>query len=397
MSTVNILIAGAGIAGLTAAIALQRKGVNVTVLEQASALTDVGAGIQLGPNATRPLMALGLADGLASIGSQPSQGGLRVGTSGHYIMRPDIALNTTGFPYYQLHRADLQALLLNKAQALGATIMLNAKLKHFSQCDKHIELVLENGKQLQASALIGADGVHSVVREQLFGDDKPVFTGNVAWRGLVPASKLPETIEAGIYVGAGRHFVTYPIRQGTLINFVAIEESETWSDESWTQKGSVDELRAAYKGWCKPVSDILANVNESFKWALYTRKPMKAWSKQHVCLIGDACHPTLPNLAAGAAMAIEDAYILAELIAARPTQLEASFNEFYRLRIKRCTAIQNSSRKMADFVHIRSPIEQWLKYTPAAIVARVWPQLAARKVNWTHRYDATSVVDGNGL
>ena len=390
--TTDIVIVGAGIAGICTAIAMRQQGYSVTVCERSAALTEVGAGIQLGPNATRVLHALGLAEALAAIGTTPSGGGVRMAHSGRYIIRPNSRLNKTGFPYYQCHRADLLAILERQARKLGVVFELGVQFQCFEQRDDGVTTYFDNGSVLHSKALVGADGVRSGVREQLFGVQQPEFTGNVAWRGLVPAKLLRKPIEPSIFLGPGKHFVSYYVRNGEFVNFVAIEERDDWQQESWTQEGDVTQLRQAYAGWNEQITDILDKVDRCFQWALFSRKPMPTWSQGKVVLVGDACHPTLPNLAQGAGMAIEDAYVLTAALKKHETDVATAFNQFYTLRIERCAAIQTASRKMAELLHSPSGLAQFCKFAPAAIVSRIYPALIARKVTWTHQYDATKQV-----
>lgn len=389
----SVLIAGGGIAGLTAAIALAERNIQTTVVEQASDFDDIGAGIQLQPNATRVLFKMGFEQALSKISVEPSKGAIRVAKTGLVLHRPKSPRAATGFPHYQIHRADLQHMLLDRASQLGVTIITAAHVKACQQSTDSVTLHTNNGAVFHGDALIGADGVRSTIRTQLFGNDAPVFTGNVAYRGLVETGKLNCEITPGAILGPGRHFVLYHLRHKSLINFVAQVETEHWQNESWTSKGNVDELKALYNDWDPQVTELLSHVEKTFVWALYTRAPMSSWSNRRIGLIGDACHPTLPNLASGAAMAIEDGYIIAELLQRFSNNIPKAFATFYAMRFERCKKIQQGSKHMANFFHIRNPIEQQLKYTPIALISKIAPNLIAKKITWTNQYDATSAVD----
>lgn len=385
----DIVVIGAGIAGISTAIAMRRQGYSVVVCERSAELGEVGAGIQLAPNATRVLHALGMAEPLAAIGTTPESGGVRMAGSGRYIIRPHRSLNTTGWPYYQCHRADLLSVLVQQAQALGVVFKLGMALQRVTQDAGGVNAWFASQQVVRGRVLVGADGVRSLVQQQLFGNDSPHFTGNVAWRGLVPVHLLRQRIEPSIFLGPGKHFVSYYVRNNSLVNFVAIEERDDWPHESWTQAGDMRQLRQGFSGWHDQVSELLDCADTCFQWALYSRKPLPAWSQGRVVLVGDACHPTLPNLAQGAGMAIEDAYVLAAVLKREEANIPHALNTFYQLRIKRCTAIQAASYRMAKLLHSPSGWVQFCKFAPAALLSRVYPALIARKVTWSHHYDAT--------
>lgn len=391
-----VLIAGAGIGGLTAAISFAARGFPVTVLEQADEISEVGSGIQLQPNATRVLLELGLADRLRETGVSPERLSLRAAKSGRIITRVSLGKTIDDLPYYQIHRADLQRILLEKAQALGAKIITGEQVRGYEQDSQQVS-VYTNGNQIyKAGVLIGADGVRSGIRAQIFRNNpdtaKAIFTGQVCYRGLVDANKLKLEIEPGAIVGEGRHFVCYYLRNRQLVNFVAQYEASEWKEESWTARADAGELRQMYKNWDPQVTEILANVEEIYKWALYTRPALPRWSDKRVCLIGDACHPTLPNLASGAAMAIEDAYIITGLLCDSTLPVPVALQAFYDLRIERCTRIQKASERMANFFHTRNPVEKAAKHSTIRLLSRIVPNVVARQMTWTHRYNALTVV-----
>lgn len=391
-----VLIAGAGIGGLTAAISCAARGFRVTVLEQADEITEVGGGIQLQPNAARVLLELGLADKLRETGVRPEQLSLRAAKTGRIITLVPLHKTVDGIPYYQIHRADLQRILLAKAQALGADIITGTQVRDYEQDSQQVSVHTNSNQTYKADVLIGADGVRSSIRAQMFNNNpdaaKAIFTGQVCYRGVVDANKLKLEIEPGAIVGEGRHFVCYYLRNRQLVNFVAQYETSEWTEESWTAQADVGELRQMYKNWDPQVTDILVNVEEVYKWALYTRPALPRWSDQRVCLIGDACHPTLPNLASGAAMAIEDACIIAGLLSDSALPVPAALKAFYDLRIERCTRIQKASERMANFFHTRNPVEKAAKHAAVRLLSRVAPNVVARQLTWTHRYNALTVV-----
>jgi len=392
----TVLIAGAGIGGLTAAISCAAKGFAVTVLEQADQIAEMGGGIQLQPNATRVLLELGLSEKLSETGVHPERLSLRAAKTGRIITRVSLDKTIDALPYYQIHRADLQHILLEKAQTLGARIITNAQVKDYRQDSQQVCVHTHSNQIYKADVLIGADGVRSGIRAQIFKNDpdtaKAIFTGQVCYRGVVDASRLKLEIEPGAIVGEGRHFVCYYLRNRQLVNVVAQYEASEWTEESWTIAADADELREMYRDWDPQVTEILENVEKTFKWALCTRPALPRWSDQRVCLIGDACHPTLPNLASGAAMAIEDAYIIAELLSDSQASVPDVLQAFYDLRIERCTRIQKASARMANFFHTRNPVEKAAKHSAVRLLSRIAPTVVARQLTWTHGYDAVTAV-----
>ena len=393
LKSLTALIVGAGVGGLSAAIALAQRGINSTIVEQAPELGDVGAGIQLQPNATRVLRAMGIADQLKDVGVLPVNANVRMAKSGKVVFSIPRPGNSGVDPHYQIHRADFHKILVARARELGVTLVTGQTACSFQQSELGVTLETVSGESYKADVLIGADGVRSAIREAMFGLDEPEFTGNVAYRGLVDASKMSMAIEPAAILGPGSHFVIYYVRGGKLINFVAQQETESWTEEGWNIPSDVSELRAYYKDWDPQVTELLKHAESTFKWALYSRKPMPSWSEGAVGLIGDACHPALPNLASGAAMAIEDGYVIAELIDRFRDDIPTALNTFYDMRIDRCTQIQDGSKKNSELFHVRSPLERFIKYTPLILITKIAPKFAAKKLTWTHHYDATTAVE----
>jgi salicylate hydroxylase len=354
------IVVGAGIGGLTAALALARAGRDVLILEQAAQLGEVGAGIQLSPNASRVLYSLGLREQLEACAFRPQAVEAR-SSVGRLVFREKLgayAVSRYGFPYLHLHRADLHALL---AEAVTADprieLRLGARCDRVSSDSISASAVLAgSGERLETGLLIGADGIHSAVRESLLGSAQPRFTGNVAWRALIPVDELSGTKPppvAGIWMGAGAHVVMYYLRRGELVNVVAVVEQAGWEVESWSERGNPDELRAAFAGWNATVTRTLAAVKPEvcYRWALLDRPPLPSWSGGRIVLVGDACHPTLPFLAQGAAMAIEDAATLSRCLTTDASSGEA-LRRYEALRKPRTSKIQRVSRLNARIFHM---------------------------------------------
>ena len=361
MSVRNVLLAGAGLGGLTAALALARAGNAVTVFEQADALREVGAGIQISANAVKVLRFLGLEDGLDAVAVRPVAREGRDWATGEVLQSIPLGpgyVEKYGAPYYHVHRADLLALLTEAVAAeTNIALELNSRLEAFEQDEAGVSVHLADGRAARGDVLIGADGIRSAVRTALFGPDSPHFTGNVAYRATIPISRLPEgLIEAKGYSwqGPGHHFVHYLLRGGTLVNCVGVCEQDDWRIESWTEPGDIEEFRAEFAGWHPTIQSLIDNVEECWKWALYDRDPLERWSVGRVSILGDAAHPMLPYMAQGACMAVEDGYVLARCLQ-READVPAALAGYEALRRPRCSDVQLAARARATVLHTGDP------------------------------------------
>lgn len=384
------LIAGGGIGGLTAALCLARVGFEVAVFERSSEFGDVGAGIQLSPNGTRVLHHLALAPALAACAAVPEATEIRSWRSGKIISRTPLgeaARRAYGFPYYHIHRGDLLYTLVEAAER-DSRIELHAgcEVRSFEQDeDVCIRVAGDGGEaRYRGFALIGADGIHSTVHAQLFGAEAPTFTGNVAWRALVPAEQLPKGLiapVAAVWWGPGRHFVHYAVRRRSLVNCVCVVEKTGWEVESWTERGDWEELSADFAGWHSDIQALIRHMDRQslYKWALFDRPPAARWSRGVVTLLGDACHPMLPFMAQGAATAIEDAAVLAACLDAGEP-VASGLRRYEGLRQQRTAMIQRLARRNARLFHL-SGFAAWLRNRGAELVGK-------RILDGVFRYDA---------
>ncbi len=395
-----ILICGAGLGGLMAALALLKKGYPVKLFEQASALGDVGAGIQMSANGSRLIFEMGLGKELMSIACIPTGKEIRLWSSGKAWPLFDLGTESVeryGFPYVMVHRADLHAILVKAVQTLSPDcIVLNAKGVSFEENENVVTLQLDNGERHHGAALIGSDGVHSKIRQQLIGNDSPVFTGCMAWRGLIPTNSLPEHLQRRVgvnWVGPGRHVVHYPIRRGELVNFVGIVEKDSWQIESWNQMGTKEECTEDFKGWNDDIHTLIANIQTPYKWALMGREPLKHWSKGVVSLLGDACHPTLPFLAQGAMMALEDGIVLARCIERNQNDIESALIRYANVRLERTNQIVIGSTENAKRFH--NPKLRDLEGANEYVNSEWTIEKINARYNWLFEYDATKVDLGN--
>ncbi|MEO0574723.1 MAG: FAD-dependent monooxygenase [Pseudomonadota bacterium] len=385
------LVIGAGIGGLCAALCLQRAGFSVRVLERAAQLGDVGAGIQLSPNAMRVLAALGVAPKLADAAVAPSALTMRRGLSGRPVFRLPINDRTHSAAYWHVHRADLIGTLADTlTQANSAAIEFDITVTH---CDHDNGVVTTaEGVRHSADIIVGADGIHSTVRDCLFGQDKPQFTGNVAWRMLAPTAAIGKhapASEATVWVGPGKHAVTYRLRGGAFSNLVGVVETDAWQEESWQAKGSREQALADFQDWHPTIRNIIEHADTHFRWALCERPLLPRWHIKRAVLIGDACHAMLPFMAQGAAMAIEDAWVLAALLQHAHDPRDA-FLRFHAVRHGRTSRVQRTARRNGRIFHRRTATSQALTFTPLALIGQMAPTLLSRQTRWLYDKDVVS-------
>jgi len=361
----RVLIAGAGIGGLAAASSLMKAGHKVEIYEQAPQLAEIGAGIQVSANAMHVLRYLGLEEAIARVGVQPGAYVFRLHDTGEEIQRFSLSEEHErmhGAPYRQLHRADLHEILAARARAADpGVVRLNHKAMGFTESANGVELHFADGTSARGDLLIGADGLKSVVRKQFLGDAPATYTGDAAWRLLVPTERLPADLlerAMSVFMGPEGHVVSYYLRAGSLLNFVGCVETDEVSDESWTQKLPWDEFKAQFKGWHPAIQTIIdaADKDQCYRWSLFNRPPIRNWSTGRVTLLGDAAHPTLPYLAQGAVMAIEDGAVLTRALAMTDSIPEA-LQLYQRNRVDRTARIVLQSSANRELFHLPSVAE----------------------------------------
>lgn len=383
---ITVAIIGGGIGGLTAAVSLLQAGFNVRVYEQARWLSEVGAGINIGPNAARLLIRLGLRDELDKVAFRSQFFHQRRWQDGRTLTRIPLGTKleeTFGAPHYIFHRGELHSVL---AKAVPPEcVHLSHRCIGVRQVGDHVEAQFDNGVTATADVLIGADGIHSAVRRALLGEQPPRFACR-AYRGLIPIEKvrdLPPESEA--WLGPGRHFVHYFVSGGRYLNFVGHVEQDGWYSESWTEPGSVDDLRAAYAGWHPQIQRIIDAVDETFIWAVIDRPPLKRWTYGRITMMGDACHPMLPFLGQGGAQAIEDGVAITSCLLRCGDDVEAGLKLYEAIRMPRATQVQDISWGNKARFHMPDGPDQEARDAAMANGMTDW---SYRPITWLYSHDA---------
>jgi salicylate hydroxylase len=385
----RVTVLGAGIGGLAVARALALRGASVTVLEQADAIREVGAGLQISPNGAAVLKALGLGAALAAASVRAEAVELRDGPSGHLVTRLDVARLRPEQGYHFVHRADLIALLLAGAREVGVEMRLLTRATGVILTGDRPTLMLDSGAEA-ADLLIGADGLHSPTRVALNGANAPFFTHQVAWRSIIPNSGGGAVAE--VHMGPGRHLVSYPLRGGTLRNIVAVEERHAWVEEDWALRDDPMEMRLAFEGFGHKVRGWLDQVEDVWLWGLFRHEVARVWQRAlpagGVAILGDAAHPTLPFLAQGACMALEDAWVLAASLAGSDT-LAAGLAAYEQKRLPRCTRIVAAANANARAYHLGG-VTRSLAHLGLKIGGKLAPGLALSRFDWLYGFDVTA-------
>lgn len=389
-----ITVIGAGVAGLALSRALALRGAKVTLLEQASAVTEIGAGIQISPNGAAVITALGLGAALVKASLPVKAVSLRDGMTDRPVLTVDLTRDRTGRGFHLIHRAELINLLLQGCIAAGVDIQLNRKLDRVDVSGSSPVLHLTDGRNQDAPILLGADGLHSPVRTALNGPEAPFFTHQVAWRAIIPNSGATDPL-VEVHMGPGRHLVSYALRDGSLRNIVAVEERSGWAAESWSLRDDPNNLQTAFASFSPKVRGWLGQVDAPNLWGLFRHPVAPIWYKAMpqggVAILGDAAHPTLPFLAQGANMALEDAWVLAQCLAQNDSA-QVAFETYQTARKSRTAAIVKAANGNARAYHLSGPVRR-LTHLGLRIGGRMAPNFALSRFNWIYGHDVTTDVE----
>ena len=387
----RVTVLGAGVAGLAVARALALRGAKVTVLEQADAIREVGAGLQISPNGAAVLQALGLGPALAAVSLRAQAVMLRDGLDGSAVLRMDLARLRPEQGWHFIHRADLIALLLEGAREAGVTLHLLQKVEGVDLTGAAPLVRLTQGDAVEAGLLIGADGLHSALRTALNGVAEPFFTHQVAWRAVIPNDPA-DTVEAEVHMGPGRHLVSYPLRGGVWRNIVAVEERRRWVEEGWSLRDDPMELRLAFAGFSPRVRGWLDRVEDVWLWGLFRHPVAQSWFRMlpggAAAILGDAAHPTLPFLAQGANMALEDAWVLAAALSGHDGDA-AALAAYQAARAPRCARIVQAAEANARNYHLTGA-RRAVGHAALRLAGTVAPGMALRRFDWLYGFDVTA-------
>ncbi len=389
-------VIGGGIGGVALAVALRQRGLEAAVFERANAFGEVGAGIQVTPNAVKVLRALGLLPALQAISFTPQALVGRNWRSGREMFRTPLAGECERLydaPFLHAHRADLHRILVD--QLPDHAVRLGMTCTGIVQRAGSVAARFADGSEHEADVVVGADGIHSKIRHALFGDQAPRFTGNMCWRAVVPFDRQPLEFvspDSSFWMGPHGHVVTYYVQGGRAVNIVAVSETAEWVEESWNAPSSREELLAGYRGWNDKLIRLFSQATTVFKWGLFDRDPMPAWSAGRTTLLGDAAHPMLPFLSQGAAMAIEDGYVLAAALDAHRDRPEDGLALYEALRRPRTARVQLESRERGRTYHLASPLALLKRDVAYRLRSLINPHKSGIQANWVYDYDAASAV-----
>lgn len=382
----NAIVIGAGIGGLTVATALARRGVAVTLIERASAISEVGAGLQISPNGIAVLRALGLARGVADRGAVAANAVvLRSFDQDDPVATLDLSRLKATQRYLFAHRHDLIEVLAKAARQANVTLELGAEVAEVIPGSPPT-LRMRDGSTRRAELIIGADGIHSRARPALNGADAAKFTGQVAWRATIP-NTVDHPMQAWVTMGPGRHLVSYPIRSGRTLNLVAVEARTDWAEEGWNHADDPENLRAAFSMYSGTARQMIDAVQDVSLWGLHRHPVARHWHRDGVALLGDAAHPTLPFLAQGANMALEDAWVLAEALEKAP--LDQALAAYQEKRVNRVSRVISAANRNAWRYHLRPGPVRWAVHTGLRLGSRFAPGRMLGAFDWLYLHDVT--------
>ena len=380
----HIIIIGAGIGGMTTALCLRHFGIKASLYERSSQVTTAGAGVQLSPNAHRVLSYIGLTDKIAAVSRRCEGVKIFDYKSDSQMALLDYLNFKSNDLFSFCHRADLVSILYEACKKQEIPVHFNKKFEKITDG----KAIFSDGETLFADLIIGADGLHSNARKIVFGEVKAIFTKQIAWRAIVPNS-INQCDFAHVILAPKRHIVSYPIRDGRQLNLVLIKEQNDWQPDGWRHLEDPSVVKENFKDFSGKTAKIIDSIEDVYKWGLFRYPLRKNWYKDRVVLIGDAAHPTLPFLAQGAAMAIEDSFVLASKFSEFPTILSA-FTEFQSDRLPRVQRVINASAKNARTFHLSNTIARLVFHTTLQLFSKFLPRLLLKRFNWIYDKDVTN-------
>jgi salicylate hydroxylase len=390
-SKLKVGIIGGGIGGVALAASLLQRGFEVRLFERAKGFGEVGAGIQMTPNAVKVMKALGLLDSMLQVGFLPRALVGRNWRSGRENFRTPLIDSCPVLydaPFIHIHRADLHHILASCVPDDVPTFGINCT--GVTQENGTAIATFSDGTQYEADLIVGADGVRSVVRAALFGEEAPRFTGHMCYRAVVPVGRVVDFVspDSSFWLGPNSHIVTYYVRGGEAVNIVAVAETKDWVEESWNVASSKEEMLRAFQGWHPNIEALFRRVDEVYKWGLFDRDPMTKWSHGRITLLGDAAHPMLPFLSQGAAMAIEDAYVLAASLDSHGNDVASALRDYEAERLPRTSRVQLEARERGRTYHLPSPLSQAKRDFMFWLRGLFNPHTSGIRANWVYEYDA---------
>lgn len=379
----DIAVLGAGVAGLAVARALALRGAKITVYERAPEISEVGAGLQITPNGARVMAALGLDAPSVAMRSE----GVRLmdGYTGRQVVHLDFKSARPNDDFLLMHRADLIGLLEQGVRDLGVEVRLSHDVAAVHGGADGVSLVFADGSEARHAVVLGADGLNSILRPMLNGAAKPFFTGQTAWRVTVPALGGEPPV-AMIHMAAGRHVVSYPLRNGALVNIVAVEERADWTEEGWNHPGDPAEMLSHFANFAPGIKGLLSHATEVSRWGLFRHPVAQYWHSDRTALLGDAAHPTLPFLAQGANMALEDAWVLADCLAKLP--LDQALPAYQARRRARVVKVIEAANANAKNYHLRGA-KRFVGHAALRLAGQVAPRQMVEKFAWLYDFDVT--------